>query len=141
MVCNRFVYHEDLTTLALRSYYVLQVPTTSLLRFNSTRPRHVSFEHVQNLTKTFTSIKTSLRPYYVPLTSNKTLPRPYRVENVARCRRNMSLSRIMRKLDFCLCENKGVDQLRSNCEADQRLCFCHSDSTITHLPENEISSF
>ena len=29
----------------------------------------------------------------------------------------------MRKPDFCLCENKGADQLRSNCEADQRLCF------------------
>ena len=25
----------------------------------------------------------------------------------------------MRKLDFCLCENKGADQLRSICEADQ----------------------
>ena len=29
----------------------------------------------------------------------------------------------MSKLDFCLCENKGADQLRGNCEADQRLCF------------------
>ena len=27
------------------------------------------------------------------------------------------------KPDFCLGENKGADQLRSNCEADQRLCF------------------
>ena len=25
------------------------------------------------------------------------------------------------KTGFCLGENKGVDQLRSNCEADQRL--------------------
>ena len=30
---------------------------------------------------------------------------------------------IMRKLTFCKCENKGEDQLRSNCEADQPLCF------------------
>ena len=29
----------------------------------------------------------------------------------------------MRKADFCLCENKGADQLRSNCKADQCLCF------------------
>ena len=29
----------------------------------------------------------------------------------------------MRKQDFCLCENKGTDQLRCNCEADQHLCF------------------
>ena len=36
----------------------------------------------------------------------------------------------MRKPDFCLCENKGADQLCSNCEADQRLCFRYTDSTI-----------
>ena len=29
----------------------------------------------------------------------------------------------MRKPDFCQGENKGTDQLRSNCEADQRLVF------------------
>ena len=29
----------------------------------------------------------------------------------------------MRKLTFCLCKSKGADQLRSNCEADQRLFF------------------
>ena len=29
----------------------------------------------------------------------------------------------MRKLYFCLCENEGADQLRSNCKADQRLVF------------------
>ena len=33
------------------------------------------------------------------------------------------MSRFMRKPDFCLCENKGADQLSSYCEADQRLCF------------------
>ena len=33
------------------------------------------------------------------------------------------MSRIMRKPAICICENKGADQLRSNCEADQRLCF------------------
>ena len=34
----------------------------------------------------------------------------------------------MRKPDFCLCENKGADQLCSNCTADLRLCFRYSDS-------------
>ena len=29
----------------------------------------------------------------------------------------------MRKLAFCICENKNADQLRGNREADQRLCF------------------
>ena len=51
------------------------------------------------------------------------------------------LSRIVRKPDFCLCENKGADQLRSNCEADQRLCFRYTDSTISLLLKSEISSF
>ena len=29
----------------------------------------------------------------------------------------------MRKPDFCIGENKGADQLCSNCTADHRLCF------------------
>ena len=29
----------------------------------------------------------------------------------------------MRKPAFCICENKDADQLRSNREADQQLCF------------------
>ena len=47
----------------------------------------------------------------------------------------------MRKLDFGLCENKDADQLYSNCEADQRLCFRYMDSTISLLLNSEISSF
>ena len=46
----------------------------------------------------------------------------------------------MRKPDFCICENKGADQLRNNCEADQRLCFHYSDSTILLLFKSEILS-
>ena len=34
----------------------------------------------------------------------------------------------MRKPDFRLGENKGVDQLGSNCRADQHPCFVHMDS-------------
>ena len=36
----------------------------------------------------------------------------------------------MRKPVSCLGENKGADQLR---EADQRLCFRYSDSTVPYL--------
>ena len=39
----------------------------------------------------------------------------------------------MGKPTICIGENKGADQLRSNCEAVQRLCFCYSDSTIPLL--------
>ena len=46
----------------------------------------------------------------------------------------------MRKPTFCICENKDADQLRGNREADQRLCFRYTDSTIPLLPLSEISS-
>ena len=47
----------------------------------------------------------------------------------------------MRKPAFCICKNKGADQLRSNCAADQRLCFLYIDNTIHRLPKYEISNF
>ena len=47
----------------------------------------------------------------------------------------------MRKQTICICENKGADQLRSNCEADQRLCFRYMDSTVSLLSKSKISSF
>ena len=51
------------------------------------------------------------------------------------------LSRLMGKPTICICENKDADQLRSDCEADQHLCFRYSDSTISLLLKSEISSF
>ena len=46
----------------------------------------------------------------------------------------------MRKPAFCICENKDVDQLPGDREADQRLCFCYTDSTNPLRPKSEISS-
>ena len=43
------------------------------------------------------------------------------------------MSLVMRKPAFCICENKDR-------EADQRLCFRYTDSTIPLLPKSEISS-
>ena len=51
------------------------------------------------------------------------------------------MSRVVRKPDICPCENKGTDQLRSNCEADQRLCFRNTDGTISLRLKSENSSF
>ena len=45
----------------------------------------------------------------------------------------------MRKPVFCICENKDAYQLRGDREADQRLCFRYTDSTIPLLPKSEIS--
>ena len=49
------------------------------------------------------------------------------------------LSLVMRKLAFCICENKDADQLLGNSEADQHLCFRYIDGTIPLLPIYEIS--
>ena len=48
------------------------------------------------------------------------------------------MSHVMRKQAFCICENKDADQLRTNREADQRLCFRYLGSTIPLLPKYEI---
>ena len=50
-------------------------------------------------------------------------------------------SLLMRKPTICIYENKDADQLRGNREADQRLCFRYTDSTLPVLPESETSSF
>ena len=50
------------------------------------------------------------------------------------------MSLVVRKPAFCICENKDANQLRGNREADQRLCFRYTDSTIPLLPIYEISS-
>ena len=47
----------------------------------------------------------------------------------------------MGKQTNCIGENKDADQLRGNREADQRLCFRYTDSTIPLLLKSEISSF
>ena len=44
----------------------------------------------------------------------------------------------MRKLDFCLSENKGADQLCSNCTADQRLCFRYTDNIYPKFQASSI---
>ena len=46
----------------------------------------------------------------------------------------------MRKPAFCICENKGTDQLFGNRAADQFLCFGYIDSTTPPFPKSEISS-
>ena len=47
----------------------------------------------------------------------------------------------MGKPIICICENKDADQLRGNREADQRLCFRYSDSTIVNPKFQASSSF
>ena len=65
--------------------------------------------------------------------------------NLATCSTNVQafhkMSRLMGKPTICVGENKDADQLRGNREADQRLCFRYSDSTIPRLLKSEISSF
>ena len=49
----------------------------------------------------------------------------------------LNLSRVVRKPAFCICENKDADQLRGYREADQRLCFRYTDTTIHLLSKSE----
>ena len=58
--------------------------------------------------------------------------------SVVRITDRSDMSRVVRKPAFCICENKGADQLHGNREADQRLCFRNTDSTIPLLPKSEI---
>ena len=50
------------------------------------------------------------------------------------------MSLVMRKPAFCICENKDLDELRGNREADQRLCFRYVASTIPLVPKYKILS-
>ena len=45
-----------------------------------------------------------------------------------------------RKPKKCLGEIKDADQICDNCEADQRLCFRNTDSTINLLSKSKIPS-
>ena len=53
----------------------------------------------------------------------------------------MYMSHLVRKPTICIGENKCADQFRGNHEADQRLCFRHTDSTISPLLKSKISNF
>ena len=61
--------------------------------------------------------------------------------SVSYCENHLNMSRLMGKPTICIGGNKDADQLRGNREADQRLCFRYSDSTIPLLLKSEISSF
>ena len=53
---------------------------------------------------------------------------------------NKKMSHLMGKPTICIGENKDADQLRRDREADQRLCFRLTDSTISLLLISKLSS-
>ena len=53
----------------------------------------------------------------------------------------LNMSRLMGKPKSAIGENKDADQLRGNREADQRLCFRYTDSTLPLLLKSGISSY
>ena len=63
----------------------------------------------------------------------------FSLDSLVYSRFTYDMSRVVRKPAFCICENKDADQLRGNREADQRLCFRYTDSTIPLLSKSEIS--
>ena len=62
------------------------------------------------------------------------------VEIILPLRFGHKMSLVVRKPAFCICENKDADLLRGNRDADQRLCFHYTESTIFLLPKYKISS-
>ena len=50
------------------------------------------------------------------------------------------MSHVLRKSTLHTCKTEGTDQLRSNCEVDQCLCFSYTDSTIPLLSKSKRSS-
>ena len=50
-------------------------------------------------------------------------------------KRNLSIR--MRKPTICIGESKSADQLRSDCEADQHLCFHYTDRTMPLLSKSK----
>ena len=50
------------------------------------------------------------------------------------------MSHLMGKPTIYICKNRGADQLRGNPEADQRLCFRLTDSTVPLLSKSKIFS-
>ena len=77
---------------------------------------------------------------FIPLMNLAMCDIVYNVKITRKCPILSEMSRVVRKTDFCICENKDADQLRGNREADQRLCFRYIDSTIPQVPKSEISS-
>ena len=61
--------------------------------------------------------------------------------NASECKLELHKNHRLGKPTKCLGENKGADQLRGNREADQRLCFRYTDSTIPLLLKYKISCF
>ena len=62
------------------------------------------------------------------------------VERDVKHKINQQMSHLVRKPTICTGENIGADQLRGNREADLRLCFRYTDSTIPLLLKSKISS-
>ena len=46
----------------------------------------------------------------------------------------------MRKPIFCICENKGADQLRSNCEADMHYILFSLHVYFLYFPNPKLTS-
>ena len=120
------------------------------LTLTSTTPEHIG---LMNRPRAIVSIKKKEKLFFFSVNTKYISSRELKTSTfspVVRARENSDvfnsldeiyLSRLLGKPTICICENKDADQLRGNREADQRLCFRFSDSTIPLLLKSEISSF
>ena len=78
----------------------------------------------------------------IPHPPHPTQPYPYplRIQTHAHKQASCSQATLSFESSYCICENKGIDQLCSNCTADQHLCFGYIARIIPLLPQSKISS-
>ena len=84
---------------------------------NRTADQRLCFRYIDN---TIPLLPKSLKTGYLLMRLVHTMLQFQTTQNYCNlCKKHKSL--VMRKLAFCICENKDADQLRGNREADQRL--------------------
>ena len=102
--------------------HVTQMPRTSFC------PLYPWRLHTKDVCTLWTDVRqTDAGPWYtISLKKNVNRFKTRKLQDAL----EYGMSRVMRKPAFYICENKDADQLRSNCEVDQRLCFRYMDSAI-----------
>ena len=78
--------------------------------------------------------------FLIPMRTNGCVHFAHAIRTLYLLLSNMSRRMEKKTTTICIGKNKGADQLRINCGADQCLCFFYVDSTIPLLSTSKISS-
>ena len=117
-------------------YFLKQFPGRTLVFTNSK-------DCIRRLVSVFTLLQCNPLPLHADMHQRQRLKNLEKFSGIAEIAASLlyHMSRLMGKPTICICENKDADHLGGNREADQRLCFHYTDSTLSLLLKSEISSF